>query len=904
MAKVAVAETYASRLFGACPARLSLFLFYGAYIIAGGFGQGLALIPGIVITFWPPAGIFLAMLLLNEKSTWPWWVLVACVAELSCNAIWFHNPVAFALVYFIANALEALTAAWLIRRFINGPFTLETLTEVAAFVVLGAIVAPVVGASIIATTDVLLGKYHFFTSWPLVWLGDSTGLLLATPLALGVVQMWRERTEMPKARIIEAAIVSVVLVVASALSFRGQLATAFLTLPALLWAAARFQLRGAALALALIALMESMFAASAVNALAADPLAMKQYIIVLQMFFGIATVSALIVAALSQSHQKALHAAHAAKAELEQRIAERTADLQASERFSRSTLEASPDCLKVISPDGKLELMNANGCRQMEIDDFGLCEGLPWDLQWPENARQPISNALERAQAGQDSRFEAFCPTAKGTPKWWDVAVTPVLDEQGTCTRILSVSRDITERKQTEEKLARSQASLTLAMKAAHVYSWEVNIAEGQVVWSDNAAEVLGFSPDLMPKTVAETMAIMHPDDTLRVQDHLQKILSGEERVFSLEYRFVHPVNGSVTWVHTDGTSENFKGDKPERIVGLSQNITARKQAEQLVRESEKRFRVTFDNAAIGMTHTTPEGKWLRVNDAFTNMTGYSRQELLKGMSFSDISHPQDLQTDVELLAELLAGSRQFYTLDKRYSLKQGRILHVSIAVSLVRREDGTPDYLISSVQDISERTRQEQRQKLLMNELNHRVKNTLAMVQSMASQTLRNSSSLSDAKTRFEGRLMALSKAHDVLTRESWESAPLLDVVEKALVPYHGENGKRFDFGGPDVRVPPHYALAISMALHELCTNAVKYGSLSNDKGTVQFRWTISGQKARKLKIQWKEKGGPSVETPKSRGFGSRLIERGLASDLGGEVKIGYGRAGVTCSIVTTLDK
>jgi len=166
-----------TRFWRAAPPLYYLALFYAAYVLAGGFGQGLALIPGVSITFWPPAGIFVATLLLTRARSWPWWIATGCLAELTCNAIWFHNAIPPALIYFAANALVALTAAGLIRRMTDKPFRLETLEEVAAFVLLGAGVAPVVSATLIAATDALTGKHPFWTAWPLVWLGDSTGLL-------------------------------------------------------------------------------------------------------------------------------------------------------------------------------------------------------------------------------------------------------------------------------------------------------------------------------------------------------------------------------------------------------------------------------------------------------------------------------------------------------------------------------------------------------------------------------------------------------------------------------------------------------------------------------------------------------------------------------------------------------
>jgi two-component sensor histidine kinase len=196
------------------------------------------------------------------------------------------------------------------------------------------------------------------------------------------------------------------------------------------------------------------------------------------------------------------------------------------------------------------------------------------------------------------------------------------------------------------------------------------------------------------------------------------------------------------------------------------------------------------------------------------------------------------------------------------------------------------------------EQARAEQHQLLLINELNHRVKNTLASVQGIAFQTLRGEVSLAEARARFEARLMALSSAHNLLTEENWGGASLERVVSDSIEHLTGEAG-RFDVEGEPLRLAPRAALALAMALHELGTNAVKYGALSIDGGRVSIRWT---QAADRLRLVWQEIGGPRVEPPSRRGFGSRLIERGLAADLGGAAALSFDPGGLSCEIEASL--
>jgi two-component sensor histidine kinase len=187
----------------------------------------------------------------------------------------------------------------------------------------------------------------------------------------------------------------------------------------------------------------------------------------------------------------------------------------------------------------------------------------------------------------------------------------------------------------------------------------------------------------------------------------------------------------------------------------------------------------------------------------------------------------------------------------------------------------------------------------LLIGELNHRVKNTLATVQSIASQTLRNASTLDHASSAIESRLLALSQVHNVLTDRSWAHVALHDIVAQAVEPYRSRGENRIHVQGPSVQVPPGMALPLAMALQELATNAVKYGALSNGTGQIRVHWTLNGTgEPQRLHLMWEETEGPHVEKPARRGFGTRLIERSLAQELDGTVRIEFSPTGVVCSV------
>jgi two-component sensor histidine kinase len=187
----------------------------------------------------------------------------------------------------------------------------------------------------------------------------------------------------------------------------------------------------------------------------------------------------------------------------------------------------------------------------------------------------------------------------------------------------------------------------------------------------------------------------------------------------------------------------------------------------------------------------------------------------------------------------------------------------------------------------------------LLINELNHRVKNTLATVQSIASQTFREAGDPAEARRKFDARLAALGRAHNVLSDEKWDTADLREIVEGVLEPYAAGNRQRLHMSGPEVRVAPRTALMISMALHELATNAAKYGALSNGTGEIFIDWSPEPDgDAEDLRLTWTERGGPPVQPMERKGFGTRLIQDGFAHQLRGRATLDLQPAGLTCTL------
>lgn len=264
--------------------------------------------------------------------------------------------------------------------------------------------------------------------------------------------------------------------------------------------------------------------------------------------------------------------------------------------------------------------------------------------------------------------------------------------------------------------------------------------------------------------------------------------------------------------------------------------------------------------------------------------------------------HPEDRERMLGAVAAAIAG-RTDYDIEYRIAYPGGEAHWIQSRGHASYRPDGTPEGIAGISLDITDRKRIEDHRDLLAKELAHRVKNTLATVQSIIRHTLRTSASLKEAEATLDARIVALAGAHDVLIRDTWEGATLGEVVAVALRPFGSEQAGRFTCDGPTVHLTSRVALAFAMALHELATNAVKYGALSTDSGSVLLRWDIlDGVGTDRLRFRWQETGGPTVTSPTRTGFGSRMIERALAVETGGTAEIEYDPSGILFTAMAPL--
>jgi len=415
---------------------------------------------------------------------------------------------------------------------------------------------------------------------------------------------------------------------------------------------------------------------------------------------------------------------------------------------------------------------------------------------------------------------------------------------------------------------------------------------DGVMIYNDAYSEFAGSRhPALLGSKVREGWA-----EISDFNDHVMRVgLSGRTLAYrDQELALQRRGKLEPVWMDLDYSPVLDESGTPAGVIAIVVETTAKVLAQRQLRESERRLRAFVEATSDAIYRMNPDWSQLLHLDGGTFL---SDADHAMGDWMEVYVLPEDVPQMQAAIDEAVA-TRQPLELEHRVRQADGSIGWVASRAVPLTEEDGTLVEWFGAATDITAARRTNEHLRLVINELNHRVKNTLAMVQAIAMRTFRAAPDMAVAQEQFAARLVALAQANDLLTGERWAGASLHSAIEQAVRP-HQYDPARCTLSGADLRVSPKTALAMALAMHELSTNAVKYGAWSNESGRVAIGWRIAGEQ---LLVEWREEGGPIVTPPARRGFGSRLIERGLAGELGGTVTLYFDPGGVRCTIEAPL--
>ena len=441
-----------------------------------------------------------------------------------------------------------------------------------------------------------------------------------------------------------------------------------------------------------------------------------------------------------------------------------------------------------------------------------------------------------------------------------------------------------------------SEVRLRLAVRAAHIGIWDWDLETGEITYSPRAREIYGLAPD-QAITHELVASATHPRDLERNAELTRRALDPaiREKTASYEYRIRRLDTGEIRWIEASGEAMFAEVEgKPMavRYLGTIQDITDRKRSEAALAKSETRQRLAIDAARMAVWDYDFATDTFRGSPELNRIYGFEPSANPTAEQLRACYGPGEQERVREATEKAIRdGERQ---IEVEFQCRQpgGDTRWVLLRAEVTLAEDGSYDRAIGVLMDIDARKRSDERQALLLRELNHRVKNSLSVVQSLAAQSFRGDNAKPEAVRDFRDRIQALAKANDVLLQQDWVAFSLPALIGQIVEPYLDHHRQRFVIDGDNLDLPPPLNVPVALALHELCTNAAKFGALSADDGHVEIRWRQAGGH---IELDWSEHDGPPVATPQDDGFGTRLISKVLASQIG-EVDLSFPESGVRC--------
>ena len=554
----------------------------------------------------------------------------------------------------------------------------------------------------------------------------------------------------------------------------------------------------------------------------------------------------------------------------------RPADL--SPALYRAAFDGAPVGLAVFTPDGRT-IRTANAC---------LCRWLGYAPGRLDG--RPVDQVIGREAFGEGA------PEVKAGIRRWLRADGASLDLRLTLSGEDAAETVAVVTLVDADDLVRAEQNRD-ALTAAGLGEWRWDLVTGQMVFSRRAAQILGYAPG-RSVTWEGMRGQVDPEDAERIQAAVAAAIA-ERRPYAFQTRFRRATDGAEIWIGARGEALLAADGTPVGIVGVVQDVTTRVEAREALAEREERLRVatTVANLGIFEWHVLDDrATW--ENERMFAIFGRRPEEgsIGKATFLKQILHPEDRPVFRQAILRALREDLILHATGRIRRHDDGQWRTIDMAGRFERaRPGGLPRRLIGVVADVTDRHLSEERRSLLIRELHHRVKNTLATVQAIVGSTARTATSIDSFHEAFVGRIKSLAHTHSVLTEATWQTASLRDLLASELMPYAESETEtspdlRIVLDGPAVDLPSEVAVPIGMAIHELTTNAAKYGALSTGRGRITITWSVE---AGVLHLDWRESGGPTVAPPTRQGFGSRLLQRVLTTQVQAQITTDYAPEG-----------
>ena len=843
-----------------------------------------------VAVFWPASGVAAGILIaLGPRARAP--VATGVIAAtIAANLLGDRNLWA-SMFSGLCNAGEATLAAWLIARWFGRQFKLDSLNRV-----LGFLLAATLGAAIAAIGGAITMRLFHTTApvlsiWRVWFASDGLGIVTIAPLLIGLAQIVSELR--PRRELIEGAVALVILTVMSALILAlpaGLWATvlpAAMLFPQLLWLAARCAPVYAAAAAFIIAFAIVWVTSFGIGYFGDASVPIEDRILAAQISMLAATLCSLVLAALfaqMRRHEAALEESNE-RLQLALNGAELgafSADI-ASGRFRGDVRvgqhhghkvppETIEEVRRFIDPDDLLHIDKAFAGAQR---DGGVCKAEYRVVYPPDHPRA-------------------------GEVRWVAVEGTVVRNAEGRPVRLLGVTRDVTKGRIAEEGLRKREQAFRELLEAlpGAVYTTD---ARGRVTFFNRAAvDIWGSRPRLGYTQWGGAWPLYYLDGTP---------MADEDSPLALALKEDRPIRDvEVIGERPDGTRVHFipyptpLHDESGALVGAVNmliDITELKRTEAALRDSETRLRQALTAGRVIAFEWDPRTGLSQRSENAGEILGCQPRQVADGdrNTFLARVHPED-RASFKAHVYGVRPDNPAYSATFRFLHPDGHVVWLEETAEGEFDAAGRFVRLKGVTRDVSERKRAEERQSLLIAELDHRVKNVLACVSVVAQRSREGSPSVDEFLRVLDGRILSMANTHALLSRARWLGVHLADLVHRELAPWVGEGSAVVE--GPDIVLTADATQSLAMVLHELVTNAAKYGALSTPSGHVSVRWDRqpSGNSSARLVVEWREMNGPPVVVPIRSGYGASVIRDLIPYELGGAVDLSFAADGVRCSI------